>query len=344
MKKILIIPEMYGPHISGCGWIRLIHPYSQFSTMDDFSLRVGSWDAIKSWMPDVVVTQRIVANLNNLKNLEGCLQKGIKLIFDLDDDLLNIPSEHPDFLHYQDFKDPIQQFIESASRVTISTHHLVKMLGLEKNPNVEVIENEISHEHWFGNPSQLVSREGYRCQLVYFGTSSHQNDWKMIEEPTLDWLSDNADAKLTLIGVTDREYRLNNRIRNVSPPETVRSSYPAFVSWVRSLNQFDIGLAPLIDTNFNRAKSGLKVLEYSALGLVSVASSLDPYLSFGENLSSLVLSLNDEQSWYGSLNRSRILREKLSCESIQLEVQEFGTIAQKSSSQKKLANLISELI
>ena len=29
-----------------------------------------------------------------------------------DDDLLNIPPEHPDYLHYQDFKDPIKHFIE----------------------------------------------------------------------------------------------------------------------------------------------------------------------------------------------------------------------------------------
>ena len=38
------------------------------------------------------------------------------------------------------------------------------------------------------------------------------------------------------------------------------------------------GLAPLEDTPFNRAKSDLKFLEYSALGLPTVASRVTPYL------------------------------------------------------------------
>ena len=39
----------------------------------------------------------------------------------------------------------------------------------------------------------------------------------------------------------------------------------------------DIAVAPLVDTEFNRCKSPLKLLEYGALGLAVVASALPPY-------------------------------------------------------------------
>jgi hypothetical protein len=41
--------------------------------------------------------------------------------------------------------------------------------------------------------------------------------------------------------------------------------------------EFDLGLAPLVDTKFNRLKSDIKVLEYTALCLPVVASATGPY-------------------------------------------------------------------
>lgn len=50
-----------------------------------------------------------------------------------------------------------------------------------------------------------------------------------------------------------------------------------YVEWVKDEWRADIGLAPLEDNDFNKAKSELKWLEYSALGAVTVASKIGPY-------------------------------------------------------------------
>ena len=57
-----------------------------------------------------------------------------------------------------------------------------------------------------------------------------------------------------------------------------RKPYPLFVGWLREQRPcWHIGLAPLRDTEFNRYKSELKWLEYTALGLAVVASDRAAY-------------------------------------------------------------------
>jgi glycosyltransferase involved in cell wall biosynthesis len=43
---------------------------------------------------------------------------------------------------------------------------------------------------------------------------------------------------------------------------------------------FDIGICPLLDTEFARSKSHIKALEYMARGVVPVASDVEPYRKF----------------------------------------------------------------
>jgi glycosyltransferase involved in cell wall biosynthesis len=57
--------------------------------------------------------------------------------------------------------------------------------------------------------------------------------------------------------------------------------------------QFDVGIAPLADTRFNRARSNIKVKEYAAAGTPWLASDMEPYQDLGEAHGGLVIS-NDQ--------------------------------------------------
>jgi hypothetical protein len=86
--------------------------------------------------------------------------------------------------------------------------------------------------------------------------------------------------------------RYNKRIRlrlwGIAPPPSLREcpnvewldlglvSYAQFAAYF-SRQECDIWVAPLQDNLFNRCKSSLKFLEYSALGVPGVFSQLDPY-------------------------------------------------------------------
>jgi glycosyltransferase involved in cell wall biosynthesis len=62
---------------------------------------------------------------------------------------------------------------------------------------------------------------------------------------------------------------------------------------------FDIGIAPLMDNDFNRCKSGIKALQYWALGVPVVCTPLTPYdiVTAGED----GLKADSAEDWYRAL-------------------------------------------
>jgi glycosyltransferase involved in cell wall biosynthesis len=75
-------------------------------------------------------------------------------------------------------------------------------------------------------------------------------------------------------------------------------------SWVlvgrlpRLFSHWDIGIAPLSDTPFNRARSNVKLKEYAATGLPWVASPVGPYLDMLEEQGGWLVS---DDEWYDAL-------------------------------------------
>jgi glycosyltransferase involved in cell wall biosynthesis len=64
---------------------------------------------------------------------------------------------------------------------------------------------------------------------------------------------------------------------NVTWERVAFLDYSAFARWFAT-QRVDIGLAPLEDTSFNRGKSGIKFLEYTAIGAASVCSRVPAYV------------------------------------------------------------------
>ena len=66
-------------------------------------------------------------------------------------------------------------------------------------------------------------------------------------------------------------------VNRVSPSNGGAASYPGFVNWITGVPSWDIGIAPLADSAFNRSKSAIKTLDYAALGLAVLASDVPAY-------------------------------------------------------------------
>lgn len=68
-----------------------------------------------------------------------------------------------------------------------------------------------------------------------------------------------------------------------------------------TMKGFDIGILPLMDHPWNQSKSGLKYLQYSALGIPSVASPLPCYTGVIESGTGFIAEHNAPASWYDHL-------------------------------------------
>ena len=66
---------------------------------------------------------------------------------------------------------------------------------------------------------------------------------------------------------------------------------------------WDIGLAPLADTAFNRCKSAIKTLDYAALGLAVVASDVAAYRGSLADGPGGMLAANRPDAWFAALSR-----------------------------------------
>jgi Glycosyl transferases group 1 len=86
-------------------------------------------------------------------------------------------------------------------------------------------------------------------------------------------------------------------IRRLTPEHG--SAYPHFATWLRTIaGDFDLAVAPLVDSRFNRLKSDLKLMEYTALGLPVLASTTGPYQ--GQHGAVLCDGVDE---WYTSIHR-----------------------------------------
>lgn len=101
------------------------------------------------------------------------------------------------------------------------------------------------------------------------GTRSHDADFGMIKTAVRRWLSTAEDRKLRIVGalnVTDGEF---------DAAQVIKEPLVPYFQLPEKIQRSHVTLAPLLDGEFNRAKSHIKFLESAAFGVPVVATAID---------------------------------------------------------------------
>jgi glycosyltransferase involved in cell wall biosynthesis len=131
------------------------------------------------------------------------------------------------------------------------------------------------------------------------GTATHDADLALITPVARRLRAEfGAEVSIEIIGVTSRSDISPDLVR-VALPATATRSYPAFVSWFTRNRRWDIGIAPLMDSAFNRCKSAIKAMDYMGLGLAVVVSDVEAYRDLPND--AVLRVANDPDSWYEAL-------------------------------------------
>lgn len=264
-----------GPQSSA--YVRLIAPLTDESVAARVRLTLG---APEDEVPDcdVCIVQRTalptIAAVDALVRRLG--ETGAALVVDVDDAFTLIGPDHPEHDLYRPLNAALDRAIAASAEAWFSTEELAGAYAAVAGRSA-IIPNSLDQRLWRDwRHERPAPFSGDKAHMLYMGTHTHGPDFATIR-PVLEQLhAERGDAfDLTVIGI-DPDIAPTPWLRRLAPPaEAV--SYPRFVRWLRAQGPFDLGLAPLAETAFNRCKSDIKALDYAMLGIVPVVSDGPAY-------------------------------------------------------------------
>jgi hypothetical protein len=259
--------------------------------------------SVHTYDVDIIVTQRYaLPDLEAADALAGHARRtGAVLVYDLDDDLLNIPRDHPDAAELQPRAEVVRRMLDVADAVWVSTQSLKQGVASIR-PDAVVIENRLDERIWTGSALPLLSWDD-PVRILCMGTSTHNQDFAMIE-PALARLKQEYGGRVVIdiIGMTNNP-GIAPGLNRIGPPPQAGRSYPGFVDWLTSVQpRWHIGLAPLLDTPFNHSKSSIKTMDYAAMGMTVLASDVPVYQGSLADGPAGQLVQNDHLAWFEALD------------------------------------------
>lgn len=228
---------------------------------------------------------------------------GTKYNMDLDDDIFDVDQMNPAILKYNRNSEAFQNavtILQDAQYSSVTTPHLQQRLMIELNKIPEILPNYIDPDV-YKYDSKKVPDNGKKIIIGYQGSATHFTD---LMSTGVLWairrlMLENKNVYLAIMGTAFEEladYFPKGRYIPLS-------GSPDHNKW-RELWQelpFDIGIAPLVNTSFNRGKSNIKWQEYSLRKIPGVYSMVEPYRdSVVENDTGFLAE--DEEEWYEKLS------------------------------------------
>ncbi len=299
--RVLVIPEGGDKIPSPCAYIRLLQPLSYPSLRSSIDLRMITTQDLPHVSGDVVVTHRTAIRPEEARQfLTLCAERKMPLVYDLDDNLFRLPADHPEADRFRKLHPIMKMLMKASAQVWVSTENLRRAIS-ENADDIKVIPNTLDENIWGARQATCPGEYTGEINILYMGTWSHNADFEIIK-PALRKIVGkyNKQVKVEILGVTS-DRREEAWFRHVLPDTPAASSYPGFVSWLRANNTYQIGLAPLVDNTFNLSKSGIKFLDYSALGLATVASDVQAYRDVIQNDRTGFLLPNNADAWFEGL-------------------------------------------
>lgn len=305
---------VYPADTTGCGWFRLLWPAQELirqghditimwpNDRGHFGARIED-DVVKSVQypkdADLIVVQR-VSHKHLAQALGWIRSQGVAVVMDIDDDLSSI---HP--------TNPAWALMHPKSSGTgFSTDHSWNnTLEAARNSTMTVVSSDALTLRYRGEHGARVLHN--RVPDHYIDIPHEDSDLIGWGASVLTHPDDGQEATTAVSRLVSEGYRfrmIGSGTEGISelfgiPEDKVDCAGPVpMPQWPNHLAQLGVGIAPLADTKFNRSKSSLKILEYAALGIPSVASDRVEYRLLHEQHGIGVL-VDRPKHWYRELKK-----------------------------------------
>lgn len=238
-----------------------------------------SWESLDR--ADVLIGQRIAKPGPSQLWQAIAREEGRKyrLVYELDDDVFALVDEihNPNHKAWPSLLDNVRKNLACADVVTVSTDCLADVVSSHTSAPVRVIPNAVPQSLL----DSMLPLRNKPNTIGWSGSPTHDGDWSWhyTAEKILDWFDRSAFSEgwmLRTFGALPAP--LDNAMEGRRLWHVHNDGTSDLSMYYKMINRwFDIGLAPLAPTAFNRSKSDLRLLELAALGIPWIASDFGPY-------------------------------------------------------------------
>jgi len=222
--------------------------------------------------------------------------RGTAVVWDIDDDVSCVPDEMVDRhrrggLQEQRLLRETTAMALLADVVTTTSEPIAARYRALGAACVAVVPNFLPDEFAAVRPRPRDGDEG-RVTIGWVASAEHQHDRERLGLDALlrTLLERRPEVRVASVGIRfdlprDR-YAHTLVVQPAALPQEIAS--------------FDVGIAPLYDSPFNRARSDVKVKEYAAVGVPWLASPTGPYAGLGERQGGRLVA---DDRWLEALDR-----------------------------------------
>lgn len=230
---------------------------------------------------DVCVVQRCCTP-PQFEFLKIAVALNMKIIYDLDDDVFDIPESNPAFGTLMSLRDGFITCMRMVDVITVSTQHLARVVKKNvkdltsirtgKQIPVIVIENRIEPRLFTKAvpPKQPLT-------IGWAGSSSHIGDLPLIEKPLVDIATAYPGVEIEFRGCPPTVDSGLAKMKNFKHKYWM--PVPEFGTRMPTWG-WSIALAPITNHPFNSSKSCIKMIEAAWCGIPCLASWERPYEEF----------------------------------------------------------------
>ena len=228
-------------------------------------------------------------------NLYSILGKNIPFIYDIDDNLFEVPADTVDGQYYRAPQrlELLERYLKAASLVRVYSDPLLGVIR-EYNAHIQLVAPPIEWET-LGN---LPIKKADKPVKIVYATSRREDRLAYIfSEALAQLLSEySQDVEMYFWGFRPPEFigYPNVRFRKFS------SNYDKFLHQFSNMG-FDIGLAPLTNDRFHLSKTNNKFREYAASYIAGIYSDVEVYSNCIQDRVTGLLVPNDPGAWYSAI-------------------------------------------
>jgi len=251
---------------------RISMPFPLLDTTRFHAEHGAPFPGLHEW--DVVMAQRLAGYAPFWLDL--CANPNVLTIYDMDDDLLCIDPQNT--IPYQVFhhlEDDTRRNVLAADIVTVSSPGLYERYK-KIHPNVVLLPICIPDDMVQPDEDVPVTKE---LVVGWAGSMHKRQDWEPddLAGKLAVYASAHPEARFHTMGADYTRGMLGDRLSSVG--------FGLIGDYYKNI-RFSVGLAPLMDSEFNRGKCRTKLIEYGAWGIPTIASAVGEYTSWidhGEN-------------------------------------------------------------